>query len=128
MSGSGVDTGGEDVRSLTEALRENTRRLLELEELARVGSWEWDVASDAITWSDEIYRIFGVKQDQFVATFAAYLSCLHPEDRGLARATVEQSLRTGEPYVADYRVGCGLTASSVGCTVVVGRWWTPPAR
>ncbi|MFL6206678.1 MAG: diguanylate cyclase domain-containing protein [Acidimicrobiales bacterium] len=104
MSGSRDETDRGDVRALTEALQENTRRLLELEALARVGSWEWDVAADVVAWSDEMYRIFGVKQDQFDATFAAYLSCLHPEDRALARETVERSLRTGDPYVADYRI------------------------
>ena len=94
----------EEIGQLAEALRENTRRLIELEELARVGSWEWDVAADAVTWSDQMYRIFGVKPDQFEATFEAYLGCLHPDDRPIARTTVEQALRDGQAYAADYRV------------------------
>ena len=77
-----------------------------LEELARVGTWEWNVAADSVTWSDEMYRLFGVKADQFEATFDGYLSCLHPDDRAAARATVEHALHAGESYAADYRVRC----------------------
>ena len=77
-----------------------------LEELARVGTWEWDVAADSVMWSNEMYRLFGVKSDQFEATFDGYLACLHPDDRGAARATVEHALQAGQSYAADYRVLC----------------------
>jgi diguanylate cyclase (GGDEF)-like protein/PAS domain S-box-containing protein len=94
----------QDASRLIAALRENTRRLVELEELAHIGSWEWDVRDDAVQWSDEMYRLFGLKPDQFAATYEAYLSCLHPDDRPLARSNVELALKTQAPYAADYRV------------------------
>ena len=59
-----------------------TRRLGEVEQLAGVGSWEWDIARDVAWWSEEMYRILGVEPDQFEATLDAYLGCLHPDDRG----------------------------------------------
>ena len=86
------------------ALRDNTRRLGELEELARVGSWEWDVVADVVTWSDQLYRIFGVNPDDFDATYEDYLSRLHPDDRPLAERNVERALKSQEPYAADHRV------------------------
>jgi PAS domain-containing protein len=58
----------EETADLRAAVRDSTRRLGELEELARVGSWEWDVVADVVTWSDQLYRIFGVKPDDFEAT------------------------------------------------------------
>src|SRR2546423_1093733 len=94
----------EETADLRAALRDSTRRLGELEELARVGSWEWDVVADVVTWSDQLYRIFGVKPDDFEATYEDYLSRLHPDDRTLAEHNVERALRFHEPYAADYRV------------------------
>lgn len=98
------DTSTEDVAELIAALRENNRRLVALEELAEIGSWEWDVRTDAVDWSDEMYRLFGLKPDQFDATYDGYLSCLHPDDRTLARSNVDRALADHEPYAADYRV------------------------
>ena len=94
----------EESADLRTALRDSARRLGELEELARVGSWEWDVVADVVTWSDQLYRIFGVKPDDFEATYEDYLSRLHPDDRTLAEHNVERALRFHEPYAADYRV------------------------
>lgn len=79
-------------------------RVTALEEVADVGTWEWDVAADTVTWSDQMYRIFRVKPDGFAATFDGYLGCLHPDDRAAARATVEHALTDAQPYAADYRV------------------------
>ena len=85
------------------ALPYDSGRLAELEELAQIGSWEWDVVTDRVTWSAQMYRIFGVKPDAFAATYAAYLDCLHPDDRPLATHNVERALRFIEPYEAEYR-------------------------
>ena len=104
LSEDGTAQPAEDTAALVAALRENTRRLVELEELALVGSWEWEVAADTITWSDQLYRIFGVKPDDFEATYEAYLSRLHPDDRPLAEHNVDRAVRFHEPYAADYRV------------------------
>jgi diguanylate cyclase (GGDEF)-like protein/PAS domain S-box-containing protein len=66
----------------TEAdLRDATQRLEEAQRLAHFGNWEWDIGADQVTWSDELYRIFGVKSDEFEATFEAYLELIHPHDR-----------------------------------------------
>lgn len=83
--------------------RDDSGRLAELEELAQIGSWEWDVVTDRVTWSAQMYRIFGVKPDSFAATYAAYLECLHPDDRRIATYNVDRALRFFESYEADFR-------------------------
>jgi diguanylate cyclase (GGDEF)-like protein/PAS domain S-box-containing protein len=85
--------------------RRNLRQLLlEAQAVAHVGSWEWDVGSNHVGWSDELYRVFGLRPQEFDATYEAYVSRVHPEDRPLAEANVRRSLETDQPFAADYRI------------------------
>jgi diguanylate cyclase (GGDEF)-like protein/PAS domain S-box-containing protein len=104
--GSGTETSNDRCEELERALAQALQRLGEVEALAQVGSWEWDVSADHVIWSDELYRIFGLKPDDFQATFSGYLSRLHPADQPRARANVEQALATSGSYAEDYRVIC----------------------
>lgn len=78
--------------------RHNERQLARAQELARMGSWTWDVGSDGIQWSDEMYRIYGVPRETFKATFGAFLERVHPDDRSLVEASVKETLETGRPF------------------------------
>ncbi|PVG81989.1 hybrid sensor histidine kinase/response regulator [Nocardioides gansuensis] len=71
--------------------------------IAHVGSWEWDVGSNVIRWSDELYRIFGVSQGA-PASYESYLELIHPDDRELASSAVARAVETGEAYSFDHRV------------------------
>jgi len=64
----------------------------------------WDVVADTVTWSDQLYAIFGRSPDTFTPSYEGYLQCLHEDDRPLARHNVERALGHHEPYAADYRV------------------------
>jgi len=86
------------------ALETNNRARAEAQKLARVGSWEWDIAKDEVRWSDELYRIFGVAPPQFRGTYEGFLERVHVEDRESVRATVGRSLRSGETYALDHRI------------------------
>lgn len=85
-------------------MRRIERQFREVQRLANVGSWEWDVRDDHITWSDELYRIFGESADGFAATFEAYVQRLHPDDRELVTSTVQRSMQERRPYAFDHRV------------------------
>ncbi len=71
------------------ALRKRERQLLDTQALAGLGSWEWDVGQDRVTWTDELFHIYGLDPQRFEATFDAYLALIHPEDRERVRRTVE---------------------------------------
>src|SRR5512135_1978987 len=58
---------------MEERLRTLTRQLNEAQRLSHVGSWQWPVNTPAISWSDEVYRIFGRVPGTFVPTFEAVL-------------------------------------------------------
>ncbi len=62
------------------------------EAIAHMGSWEWDLASGTVTWTDELYRIYGLPPAQ-VITFELFLSCLLPEDRPRIQREIEAALQ-----------------------------------
>ena len=63
------------------ALQAREAQLAEAQAITHVGSWDWDVKTDRVTWSAELFRIYAISPDEFDGTFAAYLSRVHPDDR-----------------------------------------------
>ncbi len=57
------------------------RQLGEAQELARVGSWEWDIPQNVVWWSDQLYRIYGLEPRSILPTYEEFLSRVHPDDR-----------------------------------------------
>ncbi|MBN9519798.1 response regulator, partial [bacterium] len=85
-------------------LTESQARLSEAERVARLGSWEWDIAADRTTWSDELYRLLEVDPRSYPATYEAFLDQVHPGDRVMVRGTIETALRDRRPFTFDYRL------------------------
>jgi len=97
--------------------------LADAERIAQIGSWEWDIPSDTVTWSDELYRLLGVDPATLRATFAGVLELVHPNDRDFLKATIERAHREGVPYVCVHRIvrrsdGAVRTWQSRGSLVV----------
>jgi len=91
-------------QQVTAALLEHERLLAEAQHLARLGSWEWDLGTNRLTWSDELFATFGLSPTEFEPKYEAYLERLEPEDRQVIRALVTRCRETGEPYVFDHQV------------------------
>ncbi|MGA2385372.1 MAG: PAS domain S-box protein [Candidatus Bathyarchaeia archaeon] len=88
-----------------EALKENEKRLNRSQEIAHLGSWELDLLTDKLTWSDEVYRIFGLKPQEFGATYEAFLQAVHSDDRKAVDDAYSGSLREGrDSYEIEHRV------------------------
>ncbi len=87
-----------------EALRRSEASLKSAQRVARMGSWEWNIGSNELEWSDEVYRIFGLKREHFAATYDAFLELVHPDDRELVTRHVDAALREDVPYSIDHRV------------------------
>jgi PAS domain S-box-containing protein len=75
-----------------------------VQEIAKFGSWEWDVKEDVITWSDELFRIFGLKPSSSAPDYKNYIKSLHPDDRKLVNQAVQRSLKTAQPYSIEHRI------------------------
>jgi PAS domain S-box-containing protein len=92
-------------KQIQEALEESEKRLNRSQEIAQLGSWELDLKNNKLTWSDEVYRIFGLKPQEFGATYEAFLSYIHPDDRAAVDAAYSGSLRKGkDSYEIEHRV------------------------
>lgn len=83
---------------LAEKMQRRETLMARAEKLARIGSFEWDAASNRVLWSDQMYRIYGCKPDEFAGTLDAFLSYLHPDDRLQVHATVEHAMRERQPF------------------------------
>ena len=86
-------------------LVERERQLAEAEALAHVGAWGWDIASGTVTWSDELFRIFGMQpRSPATMSYEEYRSLLHPDDAHILEEAVRRSLASGRPYQVEHRV------------------------
>ncbi len=92
-------------RQAEEALRASEQRLNRSQEIAHLGSWELDLVNDRLTWSDEVYKIFGLQPQEFAATYEAFLEAVHPDDRAAVGDAYSDSIRDGKDgYEIEHRV------------------------
>jgi len=75
-----------------DALRQSELLLKRSQKLAHLGSWELDIATGQLIWSDEVYDIFGFKPQEFAATYKAFLETVHPDDRAAVHSLYSRSL------------------------------------
>jgi PAS domain S-box-containing protein len=80
-------------------------RLSEAQALAHIGSWELDLATGGVTWSDELYRIFGIPSTVAMSS-RAFLERVHPEDRSRIEETIQRASLDRRPFSLEYRILC----------------------
>jgi len=86
------------------AHRLTTASLREAQELAHIGSWEWDIPRDRVTWSDELYRIYGLRRTGDTLDYADYLRRIHPTDRDQVQATVQEAVENRSSFDFTHRI------------------------
>lgn len=91
-------------RRLKEQLETERTRLVEAQTVAKVGSWETDLATGAVIWSDETYRIFATDPTKFQPTHQGFLELVHPEDRRSVDQALLGSLDKRGPCAIEHRV------------------------
>lgn len=97
-----------DITQLKESarlLQESEERLNRAQRIAHLGSWELDISRNVLTWSDEVFRIFGLEPRSFVPCYEDFLDAIHPEDREVVESAYRDSLRDGDDgYEIEHRV------------------------
>jgi PAS domain S-box-containing protein len=86
------------------SLREKERGLAEAQEIAHLGNWERNLDTNELHWSDEMYRVFGLKPQELEITFSTFLNCyVHPNDRDYVDNAVKRAFN-GKPFSIDHKI------------------------
>ncbi|MDC0832883.1 PAS domain S-box protein [Geitlerinema sp. CS-897] len=94
-----------DRRATTEALERERNRLAEAQKIAHVGSWEFDLLTRELSWSDETFRIFGLDRDRHrEPTLEEHIRQLHPDDRQIWESELYRAIRQGCLYDLELRI------------------------
>ncbi|HMJ70405.1 MAG TPA: PAS domain S-box protein [Cyclobacteriaceae bacterium] len=101
---SNIEQGQHELVLINETLKNKTSQLVEGQQLAHIGSWEWNVVANKIEWSDELYRIYGLAPQEFEATYENFLKYIHPDDRDFVNGIVQGAFQTQEPFSFVHRV------------------------
>ncbi|HEY3360644.1 MAG TPA: PAS domain S-box protein [Methanosarcina sp.] len=98
-----VEERTSEVEKAYNSLKESERSLSEAQRMAHLGNWDWNIITNELYWSDEIYRIFGCNPQEFGATYDAFLGYIHPDDRDYINSAVKEALN-GKSYSINHRV------------------------
>ena len=89
----------------SDILNRNEVLLAESQKLSRTGSWYFDLITRVLTWSDEVYRIFGISHDDFKETYESFIGFVHPDDIVLVDESYNNSIREEkDSYEIEHRV------------------------
>jgi PAS domain S-box-containing protein len=107
----GVTTDIEDHKRAEEALQfvsndlqDSKAKLEEAQRIAHVGYWEWDLTSNRVIWSDETYRIYGLRPQEYPIDIALVRKVIHPEDLESVFRVAEEALRGGLRTDVEHRI------------------------
>ena len=85
-------------------LRRSEQMLVDTQGVAHLGTWEWDVSLPNATWSDELYRIYGLTPEEYTPSYEAYLTKIHPDDRERVVNATNRVFHEHVPYSHDERI------------------------
>jgi two-component system sensor histidine kinase/response regulator len=85
-------------------LRLSEERLKLAIDAASLGIWDWDVEQDRLVWDDSMYRLYGIRKEEFGGAFDAWTKCLVPEDVARAKEDVEAALRGDREFSSEFKV------------------------
>ncbi|HUA64983.1 MAG TPA: response regulator [Alphaproteobacteria bacterium] len=85
-------------------LRESQAQLAQAQQIARLGSWEWDIVGNKVSWSEETRRLYGHKPEDIGSSMEICLERVHPDDLPRVRKIMAESLQTHQPFTCDHRI------------------------
>jgi PAS domain S-box-containing protein len=91
-------------RQVEQNLKQSEAQLARAQQIARMGSWEWDIAQNKVTWSEETARLYGFTNEDLGSHMERCLERVHPQDVEKVRESLAAVVRTGQPFASDHRV------------------------
>lgn len=92
-----------ELENTNKSLKENERRFAEAQKMAHIGSWDWDLLTGEICWSEELYRIFGQIPQKTGLTYNEFLNYVHPKDKERVNNLVRKAFN-GAVYETDFSI------------------------
>jgi len=86
------------------ALRESQTNLARAQQIAHIGSWERNLETGTVAWSDETYRLLGFEPGSVEPTFEFFLEAIHPQDRESVRGAWKKAAKKEQPHKVDFRI------------------------
>jgi len=93
-----------DRKLAEEKLKQSEASLAEAQKISHIGNWSFDVITQAITWSDETFRIYGLDPKQGEPSYGQLVEMIHPEDLEVFQNNVEQAINLGNSYEHEIRI------------------------
>jgi PAS domain S-box-containing protein len=93
-----------DRKKAEEEAEKNRARLVEAQQVAHVGSFEFDMINNSVAWSDELYRIYGVPIGTTIAGYEGFLERVHPDDLESTQRIVGEAIAAGTTMIYDHRI------------------------
>ncbi len=91
-------------RQAEEQLRKSQAQLAQAQQIARIGSWDWDLIANKVTWSDETKRLYARADEDLGLPMEVCLNRVDPGDLERVNKVMAESLRTRQPFVCEHRV------------------------
>lgn len=95
------------LEAYAKAIRINEQRLMDAQNMARMGNWELDVVNNQMYWSDEVFRILGYKEGSLEPTLNDYLKPIEATDIDHVRAALNRTMEKGQPFQVEYKIRVG---------------------
>ena len=87
-----------------EQLRQSEANLVEAQREAKLGSWRFNIATNAVSWSEELYQVFDMDKGEFAGMYQSFLNSVHPDDKPRVLETNRLARETGDPFQVEYRI------------------------
>lgn len=87
-----------------QVIQKNEQQLKYTQQIAHLGSWEYDIKNDKVNWSDELFRICGYEPQSFEPNLDTGFNIIHPDDREHVKIVIKNSIKTGESYGVNHRI------------------------
>ena len=93
-----------ELQGNVERLAESERRLNLSQKVGGIGTWEWNIKTDVVCWSDQVAELFGYLQAQSDTTYDDFLTSIHPDDKDNVVTVIKNCIESDTEYNIDYRV------------------------
>lgn len=91
-------------KKIDQELHYNREMLNIAQEIAKIGSWDWDLINDELYWSDEMYRIFGLEPEENRTNYELFLKFIHLDDREPIVTAINESVILDKPFEQEFRI------------------------